>query len=103
MPVAKPPRWKPQVLQKMSVPFGAVKLTASVGDIRSELVVGRIVVAERAPRPEVVKLAAGCGSRDIFERAGVLVDVDEVEKRLQQVAVVEIAMPALGGAALCPV
>jgi hypothetical protein len=48
----------------------------------------------------VVELAARSAARDVFEWTGLLVDVDEVEERLEQMAVVEVAVPALRGAAV---
>src|SRR5204862_6718798 len=64
-------------------------------DPLGQLVLRRIVLAERPPRPELVELAAGSAARDVLERAGLLVDVDEVEEGLQEMAVVEVAVPAL--------
>src|SRR5439155_1419152 len=40
--------------------------------------------------------APGSAARHVFERAGVVVDVDGIEERLQRMPVVEVAGPALG-------
>src|SRR4051794_41223046 len=64
-------------------------------DALRQLVLRRVVLAERPPGPELVELAARGAARHVLERAGLLVDVDEVEERLQEVAVVEVAVPAL--------
>src|SRR5262249_40108822 len=64
-------------------------------DSRGELVVGRVVVAQWAPWPELVELAARGAARHVLERACLCVDVDEIEKRLEQVSIIEVAMPPL--------
>ena len=86
----------PLVLQKMIVPLGAVKV----------LIASSARCAARARRPADSSRRAGATARSrrrarrarcrhVLERAGLLVDVDEVEERLQQMPVVEVAMPAL--------
>src|SRR5439155_12702273 len=64
-------------------------------DPLGKLVVGRVVLTEGTPRPELVELASGSATRDVFEGPPTVVDVDEVEERLQKMAVVEVAVPAL--------
>src|SRR5262249_2536487 len=66
-------------------------------DLLRELVLRRIIVAERTPRPERIELAAGRTPRHVLEWTRLLVDVDEIEERLQEVAVVEVPVPALRG------
>ena len=92
------------VLQKRSVPFGA----------RERRDRRRPGCAPRAPPPAgSSRRAAATATRraygppgalpgDVLERARVLVDVDEVEERLQQVLVVVVAVPALRGDARRP-
>src|SRR5205823_1372410 len=70
-------------------------------DQRAELFLGRIIFPEWTPRPELVELTSRCTTRDVFERPRLLVDIDEVEERLQEVAIVEVAMPALRRTAIC--
>src|SRR5437867_1621155 len=69
-------------------------------DALGELVVRRVVLAERSPRPELVELTARRAARDVLERPGVLVDVHEVDEGFEQMAVVEVAVPALRRLAL---
>src|SRR5689334_4732173 len=69
-------------------------------DALGELVVRRIVVAERAPGPELLQLSARRAPRHVFERARLLVDVDEIDERLQEMPIVEVSVPALRGAPL---
>src|SRR5262249_39055465 len=44
---------------------------------------------------ECVELAAGCTPWDVLEWTRLCVDVDEIEERLQEMAVVEVPVPAL--------
>src|SRR5206468_12500251 len=67
-----------------------------------ELVFGWIVVAERSPGPETVQVAPRSAARHVLERPGVLVNVDHVQERLEQMPVVEVSMPALRRFALVP-
>ena len=84
------------MLQKRSVPAGPVNVcTAAAGTRALELLLRRVVLAERLPAPCVRVRAAGLAAGDVLERAHVLVDVDEVEEDLQQVLVVVVAVPAL--------
>src|SRR5438034_7267760 len=75
--------------------LGRCKCDRPAIDAVGELVLRRIVVAERAPGPERVQLSARRTPRHVFEGPGLLVDVDEVEERLEQVAIVEVTVPAL--------
>ena len=62
---------------------------------------GHTAVPHRPPRTHGVMRPSGLTARHILERAGFLVDVVQVEERLQQMPVVEVVMPELGGDALC--
>src|SRR5580765_8735852 len=64
-------------------------------DALRQLVLWGIALAERAPGPCVRVGAASGAAGDVLERARSLVDVDEIEKRLQQLAVVVVAVPTL--------
>src|SRR5262249_44964551 len=76
-------------------PLPRCERDSAIVDALCKLVLRRIVVPERAPRPEGVELAARCASRHVFEGPGLLVDVDEVDERLEEVPIVEVAVPAL--------
>ena len=62
---------------------------------------GHAAVPHRPPRTHVVMRPSGLTARHILERAGFLVDVVEVEERLQQMLVVEVVMPELRRDAVC--
>ena len=86
------------MLQKTTVPFGAVNVRMPSSGMRfSSSSVGRVVVAERSPRPGVGVASSGRASGDVLERPRACVDVHEVEERLQEVLVVEVTVPALRG------
>ena len=94
--VAKPPRWKPLVLQRTIVPLGAVNVfTSSEETALVELLLLRIGGAHRIPGIELGQLSAAGGAGDELERAGACIDVDEVQERLQQITVIEVPMPVL--------
>ena len=92
--VANPPRWKPAVLHNTIVPFGAVNVrTASSESSRAPR---RADSSRRAGARAMHRHgAAGGASRHVFERPVPCIHVDEVEEHLQEVLVVEVAVPAL--------
>ena len=96
--VEKPPRWKPARVAEDQRPLRAVNAVIEEAGIeRLELLLGRVVLAERLPRPGVRVRPAGLASGHVLERPHALVDVHEVEEDLQQVLVVVVAVPALRG------
>ena len=85
------------MLQKRSVPRRArERLHRSCGDTGLELLFRRVVLAERLPAPRIGVRATGVAAGDVLERAHALVHVDEIEKDLQQVLIVVVAVPAPG-------
>src|SRR6266542_6561779 len=76
-------------------PLGPGERHGPIGDLLGELVFGWIVLAERAPGPEPLELSTRRRAGHVLERPGALVDVDEVDERLDQAPVVEVPVPAL--------
>ena len=52
------------------------------------------------PGAYVVEASARLTARDVLERSGVLVDIRQVEERLEQVTIVEVEVPGLRGDSL---